>query len=555
MLQYFLYSSEFLSTKLSSPPKKSTIWWNRFTIRLDILSNRATSTRRKPGKNRSVTFIGVYQYQKEHVVETMIHSRQGYDIQTPLSSTSLWNHYNQATETLQSERELTAQQQKFQQRTQRLVHDVLAIAEALVQSPMDQEHEQGHEQQGRGTAEQLLMALICSVLNCHYASLIAIDPITERLHLVAGTHQDLAYQADWEQIIHQRHLSEYLSPLVLAQLRVGEVVFNDAVDTIVFPLPGVGHSTSLAPVLVEKHLIGMLILTHEGQKQGYSQEERTTIEQLGRLAAQVLERERLLLKRIETQAGEIVLRHTLQKMDESISMVSHELKTPLTAIRMSTQLAQNRLRRFTSQVHEGTTRDEYGKMLEEIQEVLGRIDTQVRIQNRLVDDLLDLPRLQVNQLSMDMQLHDLSAILQDVVEVQKNTTPSHHITLSINTEDPVLAIFDSDRIRQVINNYLTNAFKYSPEGCSIRVFLEVQGKEARVAISDEGPGLSTYQQEQIWKRYYQAPGIKVQCGNNKGLGLGLHICRIIIEQHQGKVGVESIPGMGATFWFSLPLPE
>ena len=116
---------------------------------------------------------------------------------------------------------------------------------------------------------------------------------------------------------------------------------------------------------------------------------------------------------------------------------------------------------------------------------------------------------------------------------------------------PVLA--DAQRIGQVVTNYLTNALKYSAVDRPVAVGLQVEDQQACVWVRDEGPGLSPGEQERIWGRFHQAQGIVVQSGSGVGLGLGLHISQTIIEQHQGQVGVQSTPGQGSTFWFTLPL--
>ena len=87
----------------------------------------------------------------------------------------------------------------------------------------------------------------------------------------------------------------------------------------------------------------------------------------------------------------------------------------------------------------------------------------------------------------------------------------------------------------------------------MQVGLEVTESQARVWVRDQGPGLSAAEQERIWERFYRAQNVEVQYGTGVGLGLGLSISRTIIEHHQGQVGVESAPGKGSTFWFSLPL--
>jgi signal transduction histidine kinase len=115
---------------------------------------------------------------------------------------------------------------------------------------------------------------------------------------------------------------------------------------------------------------------------------------------------------------------------------------------------------------------------------------------------------------------------------------------------PVLA--DAGRIGQVLTNYLTNALKYAPTDRPISVSLETTADMARVSVRDQGPGLTAEQQQQVWKRFYQAATPR-HYGMDGGLGLGLPIAKAIVEQHRGQVGVESIPAQGSTFWFTLQL--
>jgi signal transduction histidine kinase len=114
---------------------------------------------------------------------------------------------------------------------------------------------------------------------------------------------------------------------------------------------------------------------------------------------------------------------------------------------------------------------------------------------------------------------------------------------------------DPDRIGQVVTNYLTNALKYSIAAMPVDVHLTVEQGLARVAVRDRGPGLPLEEQQRLWQRFYRVAGINVRSGSGVGLGLGLYICRSIIERHYGEVGVQSAPGQGSTFWFTLPLIE
>jgi len=123
------------------------------------------------------------------------------------------------------------------------------------------------------------------------------------------------------------------------------------------------------------------------------------------------------------------------------------------------------------------------------------------------------------------------------------------VTLSIEAKVEIVKQYFEG---QVLTNYLANALKYAPVDQPVSVRLEVAASSARVSVRDLGMGLTAEQQQRVWERFYQvaAPGHQ---GPDGGLGLGLAIARAIVEQHHGQVGVESAPGRGSTFWFTLPL--
>jgi signal transduction histidine kinase len=145
------------------------------------------------------------------------------------------------------------------------------------------------------------------------------------------------------------------------------------------------------------------------------------------------------------------------------------------------------------------------------------------------------------------------SIVQQAVEDQRQIVPTRTIHLETPQEKHMCVYADADRLVQVVTNYLTNALKYSPADRPVEVCLHTDGLIAQVSVRDEGPGLPPTEHERIWKRFYRVPGMDVQSGSGGGLGVGLHLCRMIIELHGGQVGVDSRPGEGSTFWFTLPL--
>jgi len=199
--------------------------------------------------------------------------------------------------------------------------------------------------------------------------------------------------------------------------------------------------------------------------------------------------------------------------------------------------------------------DDLRNILEEVQMMLDRADSQANVQNRMVSDLLDISRLQADKLELRLVPCDLAALVLETVEDQRSTTLKRALYLEMPEGETAPVIADPERIGQVLSNFITNALKYSQEGCPVFVQLKKGENMVCVSVKDEGPGLTPTEQEQVWDRFSQVEGIKRQRGSSVGLGLGLYISRAIIEQHQGQIGVESTKGEGSTFWFTLPLAD
>ncbi|MEO6887425.1 MAG: ATP-binding protein [Ktedonobacteraceae bacterium] len=263
---------------------------------------------------------------------------------------------------------------------------------------------------------------------------------------------------------------------------------------------------------------------------------------------------RELLVHVEARLEIARLRHeAINRMDEFIGIAGHELRTPLTAIKGNVQLARRQLGRVLKQ--ETPLPEGLASTIANVQGFLERTERQVSMQNRLVSDLLDISRIQTGRLKLQCEQHDLVALVREVVEDQRLLSPARSIHLDRLPPGEVPVLADADRLRQVVNNYLSNALKYSETTSPIEVGVERMGTQARVLVRDHGPGLSQADQQRVWERFYRALSVENKSPSAAGLGLGLHISRMIIEQHSGQVGVESEPGTGSTFWFALPLAE
>ena len=332
----------------------------------------------------------------------------------------------------------------------------------------------------------------------------------------------------------------------------------NAVDVLVHTPDGreVLLNTSGAPIRDEKGNIERAVLIFRDVTERRRLEQHTADSLSALLAIEevlALERARLQQERAEARANELAMREAKRGMEESLSLICHELLTPLTVIKGSIQLSEQKVKRF---VHSAETPTGAARQLAPIQALLERAKGQVSFQDRLIHDLLDVSRIQANTLRLSMQLCNLAWILQEAIEDQRQAAPSRAIRLELPAEGPVPVQADSCRIAQVVTNYLTNALKYSAPDRPVEVHLQVEGRIARVTVRDQGPGLAPAEQERIWERFYRVQGIEVQSeseASSGGLGIGLYLCRTIIEQHHGQVGVQSSPSKGSNFWFTLPL--
>jgi len=230
-----------------------------------------------------------------------------------------------------------------------------------------------------------------------------------------------------------------------------------------------------------------------------------------------------------------------------LSMVSHELRTPLTAILGMTEVALMQIERCSKPLV-----PEVEGLISKIEMALRRTAGQVEIETRLVEELLDVSRLEMQNFELSVRQENLLTIVQETVANRQQAAPTRRIELVLPQCEVVPVLVDAGRIGQVLTNYLINALKYAPVNQLVSVCLEIESNVARVSVHDLGPGLTPEEQQHIWERFYQAaaPGLQ---GPDGGMGLGLAIAKVIIEQHHGQVGVESLSGLGSTFWFTLPV--
>lgn len=233
------------------------------------------------------------------------------------------------------------------------------------------------------------------------------------------------------------------------------------------------------------------------------------------------------------------LKEEEKRKEDFLKLVSHELKTPVTSIKGYVQL-------LLSMLHQENTPDNSVP----VKPYLQRIENQVERLIRLIAEMLDLSRIEQNELELRKDEFNLNKQVEEIVEDLIYSNKEIDIHLQHDFECNVKA--DRDRIGQVIINFVTNALKYSPNSkrVDIRIFEE---KENYVAISvkDYGIGIDEKEQQQIFKRFYRISGNKDE--TYSGFGIGLYLSNEIIERHKGKIKVNSEIGKGSEFIFTLPL--
>ena len=337
------------------------------------------------------------------------------------------------------------------------------------------------------------------------------------------------------------------TPLIVDDLRMVEVV-NPLLSEKFRSLAG-------APLLVDTRLIGVLHVASVTARrftdtdirllQLVAQRVASLIEQARLYAEEQTSRREAEMARVNAEAS----RELSQRLDEFVGVASHDIRTPVAVIRGNIQQAQREFDQLLANEALDMAHDDVRAVRESLVEAGAGADRLTR----LVDMLFDIVRARNGKLELQMALCDLADIISATVEAQRIATPSRALHLELPDERPALVHADADRLGQVLNNYLSNAIKYSPDTSIITTRLEVYGNKAIVSVQDEGPGLPWTEQSRVWEMFHRAPGVNVQSATAKAasLGLGLHVCKQIIELHHGQVGVESVEGQGSTFWFSL----
>jgi two-component system sensor histidine kinase KdpD len=259
---------------------------------------------------------------------------------------------------------------------------------------------------------------------------------------------------------------------------------------------------------------------------------RETLEALGTLIAIAVERVSAIeaLGKAEAARQEERLRSAL------LDSVTHELRTPLTAIKAS----------VTSLLTQPELSDAQRR------ELFSIINEESDHLNHLIEEAIEMARLDAGEIELEIEPHPIREVVDTAIEASKNALANHSVDVRLPEGLPPVPM-DPVRIREVLTQLLDNAVKYSPPGTPIVISSEVSGRFLVTSVADRGAGIDSFEQALVFDKFYRGRDHRYGV---QGTGMGLAICKAIVEAHGGTMGVTSQVGSGSVFHFSLPLsPE
>ena len=290
------------------------------------------------------------------------------------------------------------------------------------------------------------------------------------------------------------------------------------------------RSELVAPLQLGARTIGMLSLSRE-RPDAFSEDEVELVTLLGRLVATAVQN----IRAYEAERRRVEeLARLSQLRADFVSLVSHELRSPMAAVIGAARTLQDRWRMLSAAQRES---------------FLALIGDETSRLAELVGDVLDTSRIEAGTFSYRFEEVDLGRVVEEAVETAVLAQQDVPVVASIHGRLPAIR-GDRARLRQVLGNLIENAVKYSPEGGEVRVSAAAGNGAARIAVRDAGPGIPREQQERIFEKFGRAD---VEGGSKPGTGLGLFIARSIAEAHGGSLDVSSGAELGSTFTLTLPV--
>lgn len=287
------------------------------------------------------------------------------------------------------------------------------------------------------------------------------------------------------------------------------------------------QSMLIVPLTSRAKVVGILTLVSTSVEKKYRIQELNFIQELAKRAGVSIDNA-VLYKNAQI---------AVKARDEFLSIASHELKTPLTSLSLQIEMTKSQIKPAEGQ----------SPSLEKLEHVFTVAEKQVHRLNRLVEDLLDVSRIQSGNINFDFSESNLSELVKEMIIRFSDQLAKAKCSIEFKVENNIKIYMDASKIEQVIDNLITNAIKYAP-GKPIHIFLTKKNDFVEFIIADEGPGIPIEKQNVIFDRFERANSSKAI----NGLGLGLFIVKEILKAHQGSVRLESEPGKGAKFIVEFP---
>jgi len=294
------------------------------------------------------------------------------------------------------------------------------------------------------------------------------------------------------------------------------------------------------PLRVGDRCVGVLNVNRINHPEPFREHHRDMLRLFAEHVGAVIDRaevmERLSAHAQALESSNLQLAEMNRMKDVFLSTASHELKTPLTSVIAYSELL-----------------DEHGVTLsmEQRGEFLGRLQSEAKLLLALIDDILDLSRLETGKLSLRREMLPVNSVVRAAVETARQLAVKHGVSLDQRLDESLGEIeIDEVKTRQVLVNLLVNAIKFSPERETVTIATRADSGFVVVEIIDRGPGIAPDETAHIFELFGQ--GLREGDGQTSGLGIGLHLVKRITELHGGHVGVNSVLGHGSTFWVRLP---
>jgi signal transduction histidine kinase len=300
------------------------------------------------------------------------------------------------------------------------------------------------------------------------------------------------------------------------------------------------RSAICAPIILGDRVVACFYGAHSEIGGLFGENERKIAEFIGTLAGAALENAEGFsrLERLSEERRKLHLEaeKAIRHRDEFLSIASHELRTPLTSLKLQSQLIH---RQAKENGISNVPTERMVKFLDLTQKQIGRL-------NHLIEDLLDVSRLNVGRFVLNAEVSEVGQIVRDILARFHEDLKAAGCEVRIQTTARVYAKIDPFRYEQVVINLITNAIKYA-RGSALEVSLEPRNRKICLTVRDFGPGIRIEDQTRIFRRFERATG-----SSSNGLGLGLFIASEIMKAHGGSIRVDSAPGKGSTFVVELP---